>query len=86
MSGVNASAERDELLDLASRVPDSDLTTAKRFLQALVVDPLWLSIESAPLDREELTEAGAEALRLGREQVERGETVSHEDVLREFGL
>jgi hypothetical protein len=86
LGSAPGSDERQELVDLALRVPQADLRTAKRLLQALVVDPLWLSLEAASVEEEELSEAGKEALSIGREQLERGETVSHEDVLREFGL
>ena len=85
-AGTPISEEREELLQLARRVPDEDLRAAKRLLQALIVDPLWLSIQTAPVEDEELSESCIESLRRGREELDRGETVSHEDVKREFGL
>jgi hypothetical protein len=40
--------EQQQLVELAMRVRAEDIPAARRILQALVVDPLWLSIESAP--------------------------------------
>ena len=83
---ASASEGREELLDLVRRLPDEDVPTAKRLLQALIVDPLWLSLQAAPVEEEELSDSAIESLRRGRDELERGKTVSHEEVLREFGL
>ena len=53
---------RKELLELAARVPDEELPTAKRMLLSLLVDPMWLSIESARVEQEELTPEARAAL------------------------
>ncbi len=85
MSASSQSPAWAELTDLVSRVPEADLPAAKRMLQALLVDPLWLSIESAPVEDEELSAEGEAALAEALGQLERGEVVWHEEVRRELG-
>ncbi|HEX9731793.1 MAG TPA: hypothetical protein VGG06_07360 [Thermoanaerobaculia bacterium] len=79
---------REALHRLVDSLPERDLPTAARVLEALssTADPVLRSLESAPLDDEPddddldggLTEARREALE--------GTLVAHEDVKREFGL
>jgi hypothetical protein len=54
---------------LSAREPTADLPIARRLLQPLIVDPLWLSLETAPLDDEELTPEDAAALWKRRNQL-----------------
>jgi hypothetical protein len=51
---MTLTAEHQQLLELASRVPEEQIPVAKRMLEALIVDPVWLSLASAPIDDEEL--------------------------------
>ena len=76
---------REELLELAARVPDEELPTAKRMLLSLLVDPMWLSIESARVEQEELTPGARAALDEARISLEGGEGLSHEEIVHEFG-
>lgn len=78
--------EQEQLIELATRVPTADIPTAKRLLEALIVDPLWLALESAPYDDEELTPEDEAALAEGEAAFSRGETTPHEEILREFGI
>ncbi len=77
---------RQELVNLASRIPESEIPAATRMLQSLLVDPMWLATQSAPVEEEELSAQGLAALAEGRAALERGDTVSHEEIRREFGL
>jgi hypothetical protein len=47
-------------------------------------DALTVLLEGAPLDDEPTTQEEEEGLREAREQVERGETISAEEIRREF--
>ena len=76
---------RKELLELVARVPDEELPTAKRMLLSLLVDPMWLSIESARVEQEELTPEARAALGEARMSLEGGEGLSHEEIVGEFG-
>ncbi len=51
--------ERQQLIELARRVPATETRAAIIMLQALIVDPFWLSLQCAPLDDEELTPEAA---------------------------
>jgi hypothetical protein len=73
-------------VELATRVPRADIPTATRMLQALIVDPLWLSIEAAPFDDEELTPEAIASIREAEDSIARGEGIPHEEIMREFGL
>ncbi len=54
-------------------------------LLSLLVDPMWLSIESARVEQEELTPGARAALDEARISLEGGEGLSHEEIVHEFG-
>lgn len=78
--------ERQQLIELARRVPATETRAAIIMLQALIVDPFWLSLQCAPLDDEELTPEAAVSILEAKASIARGEGISREDMLREFGL
>ena len=84
MAIAHDATTRKELLELAARVPNEELPTAKRMLQSLLVDPMWLSIESARVEEEELTAEGRAAVNEAKISLEGGEGLSHEEIVREF--
>lgn len=49
-------------------------------------EPLSRSLSLAPVDDEDLTPEAATALSRARASLARGEGISHEEILREFGL
>ncbi|HEY1342140.1 MAG TPA: hypothetical protein VGF59_31750 [Bryobacteraceae bacterium] len=77
---------RDVLHHLVDRIPEEELPAAKRFLEYLVVSPAYRAALSAPPDDEPLTEADAAAIERAREDVRAGKVISHDAILREFGL
>lgn len=77
-------AQHEQLLELASRVPEEQIPTAKRILEALIVDPPWLA--SVPSDDEELTPEVVLSIEEARASIARGEGIPHEEILREFGI
>jgi len=74
---------RQELHWLLDRIPESDVSTARRFLRSLV-DPIALSLLNAPYDDEPETEDERAAVEVARR--EPGPGTPHQDVRREFGL
>jgi hypothetical protein len=60
--------------------------SAVRSLLEVMVEPFSRSLATAPVEEEELTPETAAALDRARASLARGEGVSHEEVLREFGL
>ena len=79
----NADPIRRELHILLDHIPSSDVTVARRFLRSLV-DPVALSLLTAPQDDEPETDEERAAVEAARK--EKGPGTPHEDVLREFGL
>ena len=77
---------RDTLHDLVDRIPEEELPAAKRFLEYLVVSPAYRAALSAPPDDELVTDADVMAIARARDEVRAGEVVSHDEILREFGL
>ena len=74
---------RQELHALLDHVPPSDVAKARNFLRSLV-DPVSLSLLSAPEDDEPETDAERAAVESARRET--GPDTPHEEVLREFGL
>ena len=60
------------------------MTDAERLELHALVDPVWLSLLTAPMDDEPETEEERAAVE--RALSEPGPGASHEEVLREFGL
>jgi hypothetical protein len=73
------------LLDV---LPGEKLSAVYNLLEVLAdlpADSLARSLAMAPVDEEELTPETIAALDRASASLERGESVSHEDILREFG-
>ena len=70
------------LLDL---LPAANLNAVKTLLEVMV-EPLARSLALAPLENEAVSSDTASALEHAGVALDRGEGISHEEVLREFGL
>jgi hypothetical protein len=77
---------RDVLHDLVDRIPEDELPAAQRLLESLAGSPAYRAALAAPPDDEPVTEADAAAIARAREEVCAGRVVSHDEILREFGL
>ncbi len=82
--------DRMTLHALVDELPEPELPAARRFLEFLrqTADPLWLTLESAPLDDEPVTDDDVKAIREGLADKAQGETLSNDEVkqlLREVG-
>ncbi len=62
------------------------VTAALRYMHYLCADPVLLSLLNAPPDDEPYTEEQRERDAEAEASIARGDGVSHEEVLREFGL
>jgi hypothetical protein len=83
MPGAEVVAIRHELHVLLDHIPENDAPTARKFLPSLV-DPVELSLLTAPLDDEPESEEERAVVEAARS--EPGPGTPHEEVLREFGL
>ena len=77
---------RRALHDLVDRIPDQELSAVQRFLECLAINPAYRAALSAATDDEPVSEADAAAITRAREELGAGKVVTHDEVLREFGL
>jgi hypothetical protein len=75
--------DRQELHRLLDHIPDTDIGTARKFLRSLL-DPVTLSLLTAPFDDEPETDQERAAVEAARR--ESGPGTPHEKVLEAFGL
>jgi predicted transcriptional regulator len=76
---------RDTLHQLVNELPEEDLPTAERVLQALSATP-HVSLNDAPLDDEPDDDDFDGGLTEARADAEAGRVVPHEEVKRRWGL
>jgi hypothetical protein len=72
------------LFELAARVPLEEIPTARRLLQSLIVDPVWLSCATAPPDDEPLTPEDQAAIEQAHKDRAEGRTYSLDQVRQEL--
>jgi hypothetical protein len=85
MPETNLQSERQQAHFLIDALPDEKISAVRGLLEVMV-EPLSRSLATAPVEDEDLTPETAAALDRARASLARGEGVSHEEVLREFGL
>ena len=71
---------------LLDRLDASQLPTAVRFLEFMLLDPVSRAIATAPFDDEPMTEAERQAIAEADEWLKDHEPIPHEEVLTELGL
>jgi hypothetical protein len=79
-------ADKQRAHELIERLPASQVFTAVRFLESMLVDPVSLAIANAPVDDEPVTEEDRCALAEGREWLKHNKGIPHEQVLAELGI
>jgi hypothetical protein len=82
---LDLNSARQQAHFLLDALPDEKISAVRGLLEVMV-EPLSSSLAKAPVEEEELTPETAAALDRARASLARGEGVSHEEVLREFGL
>jgi hypothetical protein len=81
---ANLASQRREAHLLLDVLPEEKLAAVRSLLEVMV-EPLSRSLATAPVEDEEITPETAAALERARASLARGEGISHEEVLREFG-
>jgi hypothetical protein len=77
---------RDALHELIDRIPEGEIVAAQRFLEYLARGAAFRATLSAPPDDGPVTTGDADAIVRARQDTQAGKVVSHEEVLREFGV
>ena len=85
MDGV---LEKHHAHELIERLPDSQIATAVRFLEFMLLDPVAHAAAAAPADDEPVTGEDRRRVRDGQAWFAQrgGSGIPMEDVLAEFGL
>jgi len=79
-------ATKQQLHDLIERLPENEIATVYRLLAGLLADPLWIASVTAPVDDEPYTPEQQADDAEAQAAIDRGEGISHAQMLREFGL
>jgi hypothetical protein len=80
---LDLAQQRQQAHLLIDVLPEQKLFAVHSLLEFLV-EPLSRSLAMAPVEEEELTPETMAQLNRSSAQLDRGESVSHEEVLREF--
>jgi hypothetical protein len=79
-------SEKHHAHELIERLPDSEIATAVRFLEFMLLDPVRRALATAPADDEPVTEEDRRRFREGRPQFALRGGFPMEDVLADFGV
>jgi hypothetical protein len=77
---------RETLHELVDRLLEAEIPAAQRFLEYLASSAAFRAAMSAQVDDEVVTEGDAEAIARAQQDVRAGRVVSHDEMLREFGV
>jgi predicted transcriptional regulator len=79
---------RTKLHDLIELLPNDDVPTALRILEALNFssDPVPLALRDIPIDDEPETEEERAAVAEAHRDVKEGRVIPHDEVMRKYGL
>jgi len=77
---------RESLHELIDRIPEEEIAAAQRFLEVLAASAAFRAARSAPPDDEPITSGDTEAIARAQRDIQAGKVVSHEEILREFGV
>jgi len=78
--------EKQHAHELVERLDASQIPTAVRFLEFMLLDPVARALATAPDDDEPVTEAERQAVAEADEWLKHNKPVPFEDVLADFGL
>lgn len=79
---------KEKLYRLIDRLPEGELHAACRYLEYLKEkgDPLMAALMNAPEEDEPISEEEEAAVQVARDELERGEYVTDEELRRELGI
>jgi hypothetical protein len=77
---------KDRAHELIERLDPTQVAAVVPLLQFMLLDPVARSLAAAPVEQEAVSQEEAAELDQARGSLDRGRGISHEEVLREFGL
>jgi hypothetical protein len=85
---MNGTPGKQVAHELIERLPDSQIATAVRFLEFMLLDPVARAVATAPPDEEPVTEQDRQRFLNGQAWFRKrsGKGIPMEDVLAEFDL
>jgi hypothetical protein len=78
--------EKQHAHELIDHLDPAQVSAVVPLLQFMLLDPVSRSLAAAPVEQEPVSPEEAAALDQARASLDRGQSISHEDILREFGL
>ena len=78
--------EKQHAHELMDQLDAAQVSAVVPLLQFMLLDPLSRSLAAAPVEPQPVYPEEAAALDQARASLDRGQGISHEDILREFGL
>jgi hypothetical protein len=78
--------EKQHAHELIDQLDPAQVSAVVPLLQFMLLDPVSRSLAGAPVEQESISGEEAAALDEARASLDRGQGISHEDILREFGL
>jgi len=78
--------EKQQAHQLIDQLDSAQVSAVVPLLQFMLLDAVSRSLASATVEQEPISAEEAAALDQARASLDRGQGISHEDILREFGL
>jgi hypothetical protein len=78
--------EKQHAHELIDELDPAQVSAVVPLLQFMLMDPVSRSLAAAPVEQEPASPEEGAALDEARASLDRGQGISHEDILREFGL
>ncbi len=82
----DSGSEKQQAHELIDKLEPAQVSAVVPLLQFMLLDPVSRSLAAAPTEPEGVSAEEAAALDRARASLDSGQGISHEDVLREFGL
>jgi len=78
--------EKQHAHELIDQLDAAQVSAVVPLLQFMLLDPVSRSLAAASVEQQPVSPEEAAALDEARASLDRGQGISHEDILREFGL
>lgn len=84
--GNNSGNQKQHAHELIDQLDPAQVSAVVPLLQFMLLDPVSRSLSAAPVEQDPVSREEAAALDQARASLDRGQGITHEEILREFGL